>query len=379
MKCAKYLRLAGGVCVLLTAAALTGCGGGGSSNLPPPAKPEILYGTGFNQILGLKVNSTTGAVSPATITPGPNTSLGTTQMIATDPGKFLFVYDTEGQAIDVFAINLDTTALTAVGSPVSTGAIGPAGGLALDPSGKFLYVAGAAAIEVFSINSTSGALTPAGSPSIDNNGPYGLLATGKFLYASEIGNGSTATISGFSVNPSTGSLTPVPASPVSTAVNGFPFFLAAHPSGKFLYAGFLTANTLAAWTIDGATGALTPTPGFPIALGIGTGSFISSVVVAPQGKFLYVCDDLGDVFGFAVNSSSGALTAMPGSPFPFLFTAQLFADPSGKFLYSPTGPFLAGFTVDATTGIPTPMGLLPFALGQPLTVPATLAFVKATP
>src|SRR5690242_4042137 len=86
--------------------------------------------------------------------------------IATDPtGKFLYVLSDNiaGVMIDVLAVDQGTGALTPVnGSPftISQGAL--SGGLVVDRSGKFLYIAGGneTSIRVLSIDQTSGAITP---------------------------------------------------------------------------------------------------------------------------------------------------------------------------------------------------------------------------
>src|SRR6202040_1703513 len=154
-------------------------------------------------------------------------------------------------------------------------------------------------------------------------------------------------------------------------------YLAAHPSGHFLYAGIPSTNSVGAWRIDSATGSLTILPGFPIVLGLGANTSITSTVVDPSGRFLYLSDDLGEMFGFTINASTGALNGMPGSPFfSFFPTNQLFVDPSGRFLYSPAGPFIGGFGIDATTGILTPLSGFLFPAGDGLEIPATLTFVK---
>ena len=381
-KCKAFFIL-----LLLAAELFSACGIIPYPSPPPPPPPphfELLYATGFRQILGLQVNSATGALSTATTTPSPNTGLGTTATMVADPaGKFLYVYDTEGEAIDVFAINSTTSALTAIsGSPFPAAGIGAPGGLAIDTSGKFLHVAGDFGIDVFAINGTSGVLTlVSGSPFADDNGPLGVVAAppGKFIYTSDIGQGQAATISGFSVDSASGALMPVPGSPFSTLANGSPFYLAAHPSGQFLYAGIPSTNSVEVWRIDGATGSLALLPGFPLVLRPNNIAFISSIVADPSGKFLYVSDDFGDIFGFTVNANSGTLTAMPGSPFfTFSITDQLFVDPTGRFLYSPAGPFISGFSIDTTSGVPTTLSDSPFAGGAGLTIPATLTFAKGS-
>ncbi len=381
----KFLFSAGAAQVLLWALvvtdAFTGCGG--SSSSPPPAsRPEVLYATGFNQILSLKVDSSTGGLSTPTVTPGPDTTLGITTTIAADPaGKFLFVCDTQGSGIDVFSISPTTSALTLVnGSPFPAGGLGVPDGLAVDSSGKFLYVVGIFGIDAFTVSGMSGALTlVAGSPFADSNGPFGVVVAppGKFLYTSDIGS-PQATISGFSINSSTGALAPVPGSPFSTGTNAFPLNMVSHPSGKFLYAGIPATNTVEAWSIDITTGALKAVPGSPFTVGIGGSSSLFSVAVDTAGKFLYVSDDSGDIFGFAINPNSGALAAIAGSPFSFFaITDQMFIDPSGQYLYAPAGPFITGMHIDATTGELTLLSGSPFPAGAPLTIPATVSFVKA--
>jgi len=51
---------------------------------------------------------------------------------------------------------------------------------------------------------------------------------------------------------------------------------------------------------------------------------------------------------------------------------------AGRFLYSPAGPFISGFSIDATTGVPTPLRGSPFPAGNGLAIPATLTFAKGS-
>lgn len=119
------------------------------------------------------------------------------------------------------------------------------------------------------------------------------------------------------------------------------------------------------------TAALTATtfqvlPGISVNVG---NSVVGSMIVVNK-KFLYLPDQNGSggVMGFSINHSSGALTAIPGSPFavsPSQLTT-LAADPDangGRFLFAAdftSGDFVA-FTVDATTGALTPVAGSPFA------------------
>jgi 6-phosphogluconolactonase len=94
--------------------------------------------------------------------------------------------------------------------------------------------------------------------------------------------------------------------------------VAVDPSGKFAYVANAGDNTVSGYTINSATGALTAIAGSPFASG---GSGPLSVAVDPSGKFAYVVngsvtDFAGvNVSGYTINSTTGALTAIAGSPF----------------------------------------------------------------
>jgi 6-phosphogluconolactonase (cycloisomerase 2 family) len=136
-----------------------------------------------------------------------------------------------------------------------------------------------------------------------------------------------------------------------------------HPSGNFLYAPDPPANEVVGFAIDSTTGALTSVPGSPFP----TGMQPEQVVIGPSGQFLYVSDfSSADISGFTIDSSTGALATIPGSPF---FGGDdpdgLVVHPSGKFLYCTTtyGNSIAAFTIDQTTGALTAIPDSPFSLG----------------
>jgi DNA-binding beta-propeller fold protein YncE len=89
------------------------------------------------------------------------------------------------------------------------------------------------------------------------------------------------------------------------------------PTGKFAYVvnieefGLLNGG-VTGYKIDPTTGALTAIAGSPFA----AGETPISVAVDPTGKFAYVANiDSNDVSGFAIDPTTGALTAISGSPF----------------------------------------------------------------
>jgi uncharacterized protein (TIGR03437 family) len=280
----------------------------------PTGKFLYLGDAGFKgSILAYSINASNGAL---TAVPGPPfPSPFSPEGLAIDPsGKFL--YATNQNTVAAYAINASSGALTAIqGSPF------PAGGLssrvAADPAGKFLYVLNSG-ISVYTINAGSGALTQvAGSPFPAGTDPYGIAVhpTGKFVYLVS-GNAIFA----LTVNTSSGALTAAAGSPfLVQEPNG----LAMDPKGKFLYVTRDTPDVIAVYTIDSNSGALTLSSSFS---SVEQGP--SGIAVDPTGRFVYVVNhfsvgllfqpnlDTDNVSAYAVNSSSGALTPAPGSPFP---------------------------------------------------------------
>ena len=122
------------------------------------------------------------------------------------------------------------------------------------------------------------------------------------------------------------------------------------------------------FSVNTLTGALTPVPGSPFTA-LTDGTYASGLAVDPAGKFLFVPYQLSSqVVAFTINSS-GQLTTVPGSPFAAgtfpSRPADAIVDPSGKFLYvslfyDPTGG-IAAYTINPSTGVLTPMLGSPFS------------------
>ena len=125
------------------------------------------------------------------------------------------------------------------------------------------------------------------------------------------------------------------------------------------------SNSVYAFTINASSGALTPVAGSPFAAGNGT----NYVAVDPMGKFAYASNQnypasSGSVSGYTINSSTGALSPMAGSPFVAGASPYGVAiDPTGRFLYEPNifSNNVYGYTIDATSGTLTPAAGSPFA------------------
>jgi hypothetical protein len=97
--------------------------------------------------------------------------------------------------------------------------------------------------------------------------------TGKFAYLANLGNNVAA----YSIA-ANGALTPVKGSPFAAGVN--PISMAVDPTGKFAYVANASGNNVSAYSIA-ANGALVPVPGSPFAAG--NGPF--SVAITPLVPF----------------------------------------------------------------------------------------------
>jgi hypothetical protein len=89
-------------------------------------------------------------------------------------------------------------------------------------------------------------------------------------------------------------------------------FVAVDPSGKFAYVVNLNRNNVSGYRIDPTTGALTAIAGSPFV----TGRSPRSVAVDPSGKFAYVANQVDrTVSGYTIDPVNGALTVIASSPF----------------------------------------------------------------
>lgn len=358
---------------------MCGCGSPAHpcSGCRPPAQPNnFVYtanaGGNTSSVSALSSDPATGKLSPIADSPYPAGS--GSRAIAADPaGKFLYVANEASGDISGFAINSKTGALTALpGSPFAaeTGIAS----LTVDPQSKFLYVSSGNTgnLWTFSIDAFSGALTalagtPAAVTSVGSPSSVLMHPSGKYLFVTD-GNTSAPEIFGFARDATSGTLSPLPDSPgglfgfenkgafdpggttlfvtgtntfgtvggvdvlnvdISTGHIGMasplaPFQVGTDPSGvvldptgKFVYIPNTADATISAFTFDNTTGVLTPIAGSPFPSG-GKGSINGPLGIAMDqtGRFLYVCNASNDVSVFTMDSNSGALSAMSGSPFP---------------------------------------------------------------
>ena len=377
------------IALILAFALMAGCGGGGGA---PPMPSKYLYvnaesgpNTFITDTYGFAVYAG-GALSPVPrFSPVPAQDYGGAPLVITRDSKFLYTpYYNE---LAAFQINPDGT-LTNAPSP-SFSIIGTPVGLVAHPTADLLFASsntgGTGLLSVFAINSGTGGLNLTSSVSLGgNNIETGTSAVitpdGGYLYQADVyyPNGFFSTLPGllqiasFSIDSATGALSPFPGSPVSTMISARNIpgnvsgYMAIDPTGKFLYVSYVviangvTEGGVAAFSIDANSGALTAVPGSPFSVG---GSPTAAAIDA-SGRFVIVsiipeapgnCLDV-----FSIDSSTGALASVTGSPFGPAVCGFVAADPSEPLVYAAGGsatgpPMVFALSIDQTTGALAPI------------------------
>jgi 6-phosphogluconolactonase len=224
------------------------------------------------------------------------------------------------------------------------------------PKPRFVYVANNQDGTVSTFLVDNAMLRARGYVSLGgDSSPISLTLTHsqRFLY---VGNNSSAGIAGFAVNAATGDLTPITGSPFNS---GPLFQLAAHPTANLLLVA--TGTAVESYLLD-------PSSGAPTLAGSVGGNSPTALAIHPSGNLVYATNvNNSSISGFKLNTTTGSLTPVAGSPFPASpedpFAAAI--DPAGKFLFVPNvgGRNVSVFAINAVTGGLTQVAGSPFATG----------------
>jgi DNA-binding beta-propeller fold protein YncE len=331
--------------------------------------------------------SGTAAVTVFTPAPGGGSSNTSTftittggvdpQAIAVDPtGKFAYVANTGcpdafAGNVSMYTIDPATGALASIGPAVSTLDEG-AHSIIVDLLSKFAYVANwgegdtAGSVSMYTINATTGALTPTGTiaapceppPSPGSCAPWSVAVdpSGKFAYVANEGGFAPTSISMYAINATTGALTALGL----IAAEGRAVSITVHPSGKFAYVADVSNgfpgenNNVSMYNINATTGALTSTGTIAAELSP------SSIAIDPSGKFAYVTNSGSNgVSMYTINATMGTLTSM-GPIAVGTRPTSVAVDPSSKFAYVTNSGSnnVSMFTINTTTGVLTSTGTI---------------------
>jgi hypothetical protein len=275
------------------------------------------------------------------------------------PKKFVYAAFPASHTLYAWSINASNGDLVAVsGSPFTIAGLGsmianttgvPFSSMGVNPAGTLLFLAytSFAQIDVYQIGSTGTLTQVSGAPfSTGSLSPYNLSfdGLGKYLYATEGPEGFGTKVAAFSIGASGG----------LTAVSGSPFSfnmwqLQGEPTGNYMIGisgrnnalnGFLDDTSLYVFNIQQSgsnAGALTQVSGSPFTT-VTAPINLAVQPVASNGSFVYTFSvntlEPNPVEGYQLDTTTGALTAMAGSPFNNLgtgFWGQF--DQSGAYLF----------------------------------------------
>ena len=308
-------------------------GGNNSQYLSADSAGKYLYvsNVSSNNIGMLTIDQTSGGIAPMSPATVPSSSGGTLFYpfgSAVHPsGQWFYVTNDQQGTVSQFTIGatggLGSRVSTVLPSPEGSQAVAPYA-LAIVPSGKYAFVVcqignstAHGTIYQFAINGTTGALSSNGY--VRTVDPYFAYTTPATIKIASIGstdyvyvaNYQKGTVWAYKVQ-SDGTLAEL-GSVNSGASNTLG--LAAHPSGKYLYAAVYTGSQnsiIAQFSInqtDGTLSAMTPAT----VPGAGYGS--ARIAVESSGKYAYVTS--GDtgwgstyVTQYTIDQTTGALTLM---------------------------------------------------------------------
>jgi 6-phosphogluconolactonase len=268
---------------------------------------------------------------------------------------FVYVGNGDG-AIEVYLLDRATGALAQqdtvpVGEKPSF--------LASSPDRRFLYAVdeGASEVVAFSIEPTTGGLTELGArQSSEGNGPayVSVDATGAWVLVANYGGGTVAVLPVLDDGSLGGAVT-------VEAPGTNPHLIRADASNEHVYVPCLGSDHVAEYAFDATTGALTSLGTATLPAGTGP----RHLELHPTLPVVWVLGELGDTLTtFDVDATgrlqnpSSVSTLPDGADGASNFCADLHVDGDGRFLYGSNRGHdsLALFTLDATTGAPTPAG-----------------------
>jgi 6-phosphogluconolactonase (cycloisomerase 2 family) len=374
--------------VAILALALTACGGGGGStpsnsgSPPPPTQYSIggtvsgLSGTGLVLQDNGGDNLAVSANGSFTFATKVNSGGAYAVTVLTQPtGQTCTVTNGSGTAM-ANVTNVTVTCAASSGVTIGGTVSGLTGtvvlqdngtdNLSVSQNGSFTFATPVASGKTYAVTVltqptgqtctvTNGTGT-AGNSNVTNVAVSCSATTasvGKFAYTA---NNGDSTISAYTIDPSTGKLTSV-ASPYPDG--SAPAAVSLAPNGKWAFSASNDGKQIYAFSIDQTTGALTAVPGSPFNSGFAVGMTYPDIAVDSQSAHLYLASAGDDeVAGFAIDPTTGALTALAGSPYPAGGGASAIPafSPDGKFLYvmDYTANAVSGYVI-GPGGVLTPM------------------------
>jgi 6-phosphogluconolactonase len=354
----------------------------------PPRSPLLAYigtytqhvvhgGVGHGEgIYLVRLDPRTGALSPV-----KTFSAASPSWLAFDPHqRFLYaineIDDFGGNAGSVTAYAVDANGELTMLNTVSSMGKGPAHG-SVHPSGKFVFAANygggnvavlpvrengslGEAVDVQADQGSPGAGRPADGPpgnfSIsDHDGPHAHMIaadpSGRFVMVNDLGLDRTFI---WKIDLASGKLTAsdppfIPAASAGAGPRHFVF----HPNGRHFYNLYEEASELAVYDWNGQTGAMTLKqklstlpPGYA-----GT-NFTSEILIAPDGRFIYVANRLHNSIAWFAVQNDGRVRWVGEEWTRGDYPRNIAIDPSGLWMFAcnQRSDNIAAFRVNRSNG-----------------------------
>jgi DNA-binding beta-propeller fold protein YncE len=269
-------------------------------------------------INGYKVDYQSGFLDPLEDSPVPSGGRNPVGLVAAPNGKHIYVLNHDDSTVVWIAIGTDGKLYPQI-TYNTTGSFPTAA--AIDPAGKFLYVAftyqlgyttalpGPGGVSVFPINADNSLGTPV-TVNVGRN-PMGVVANTKFAYVIDQDSATTQNLLGFSVNATNGSLTPLagvtinPGNVVSTgyASGTMPAGIIEDSALAHLYVTDQTGNQIIGYSVAAS--------GVPSQVGTAkTEAAPIGMAIDASGKYLYVANSTaGTIGGYTFGSNGQPITS----------------------------------------------------------------------
>jgi 6-phosphogluconolactonase (cycloisomerase 2 family) len=307
-----------------------------------------------SNVRGFAIVGSNGALAPTL--QGPVSANVDPVAVVSDKGGYR-LYVADYVSGDVFAYFIDRRSgyvNSVPGTPfaahrsVAAVAVHPSGALVFAALSEYAQGDGVA---VFQVQSDGSLKQAAGSPYSTQAGPQALKVdpSGNYLYVAD-GSGY---IEAFAIDTVSAALTPLPGSPyqlpVETCRSSYPRDLV-DSFGKTLYAADAVNSAIDGYTIESTTGTLTQVPGSPWpddgdCQGVAIDDPLfdynpRSLAMDGTGKFLYALNELDFNIAIYSVSANGALTFLKFTPQNSACQGAVRTDPTGNYLYAGACPVL---------------------------------------
>jgi 6-phosphogluconolactonase len=184
----------------------------------------------------------------------------------------------------------------------------------------------------------------------------------RFAFVPHIAGRGPNEICQFRFDEQTGRLTPNTPPKVTLEQPVGPRHFCFHPTMDMAYFSNEQGCSVSAYRFDAAAGTLTVAQTVStLPAGFTGRNTCSKIQIAPSGRFLYAPNrGHNSIAGFAVDATTGLLTSLgqtPSEPVPRAFSL----DPDGKFLYAAglESGRLAAYRIDQATGLLQPLKTYP--------------------